>query len=25
VFDGSDHLVGPPEVITHGLISVFGE
>jgi predicted alpha/beta superfamily hydrolase len=25
VFDGSDHLVGPPEVITHGLISVFSE
>jgi len=25
VFDGSEHLVGPPEVITHGLISVFGE
>ena len=25
IFDGSDHLVGPPEVITHGLISVFGE
>jgi predicted alpha/beta superfamily hydrolase len=25
VFDGSDHLVGPPEVITHGLISVFKE
>lgn len=25
VFDGSDHLVGPPEVIAHGLISVFGE
>ncbi len=25
VFDGSTHLAGPPEVITHGLISVFGE
>jgi predicted alpha/beta superfamily hydrolase len=25
VFDGSNHLVGPPEVLTHGLISVFGE
>jgi hypothetical protein len=25
VFDGSNHLVGPPEVITHGLISVFSE
>jgi predicted alpha/beta superfamily hydrolase len=25
VFDGSTHLVGPPEVITHGLISVFKE
>lgn len=25
VFDGSDHLVGPPEVITHGLVSVFSE
>jgi predicted alpha/beta superfamily hydrolase len=25
VFDGSDHLVGPPEVFTHGLNSVFGE
>jgi predicted alpha/beta superfamily hydrolase len=25
VFDGSTHLAGPPEVVTHGLISVFGE
>jgi predicted alpha/beta superfamily hydrolase len=23
VFDGSTHLVGPPESLTHGLISVF--
>jgi len=23
VFDGSDHLVGPPESLSHGLISVF--
>jgi predicted alpha/beta superfamily hydrolase len=25
VFDGSNHLVGPPEVLTHGLVSVFKE
>ncbi len=24
VFDGSTHLMGPPESLTHGLISVFG-
>ena len=25
VFDGSTHLMGPPEVLTHGLISVFSK
>jgi len=25
VFDGSTHLMGPPESLTHGLISVFGK
>ena len=25
VFDGSNHLVGPPESLTHGLIAVFSE
>jgi len=25
VFDGSTHLMGPPEALTHGLISVFGK
>ena len=25
VFDGSTHLMGPPEAITHGLISVFSD
>jgi hypothetical protein len=25
VFDGSTHLMGPPESLTHGLISIFGE
>jgi hypothetical protein len=25
VFDGSSHLMGPPESLTHGLISVFGK
>ena len=25
VFDGSTHLTGPPEVLTHGLISVFSK
>jgi predicted alpha/beta superfamily hydrolase len=25
VFDGSTHLMGPPEAITHGLLSVFGK
>ncbi len=25
VFDGSTHLMGPPESLTHGLLSVFGE
>lgn len=25
VFDGSTHLMGPPESLTHGLLSVFGK
>lgn len=25
VFDGSSHLAGPPESLTHGLLSVFGK
>jgi len=25
VFDGSTHLMGPPEALTHGLLSVFGQ
>ena len=25
VFDGSTHLMGPPEALTHGLLSVFGK
>lgn len=25
VFNGSNHLVGPPESLTHGLLSVFGK
>lgn len=25
VFDGSSHLMGPPESLTHGLLSVFGK
>lgn len=25
VFDGSTHLAGPPESLTHGLLSVFGK
>ena len=25
VFDGSTHLMGPPEALTHGLLSVFAK
>jgi hypothetical protein len=25
VFDGSTHLMGPPESLTHGLLAVFGK
>jgi hypothetical protein len=25
VFDGSTHLMGPPESLTHGLISIFNK